>query len=157
MANGWSLSGASADDVFEAAIAIEQGGVDFYEHLRSVQADARLQKELEFLRDEEKRHRELFRSFLGTRPDGPRGASATRLMALVQQDFIAPLSELFRSSRIETNEDTIVFGQELEKKSISFYTALLGTVGESRRADVEKVLGEEERHLEQLRLLRSYF
>ena len=157
MANGWNLAGASVDDVFNAAVAIEQGGFDFYERLRSGQPDPRVRKEFEFLRDEEGRHRELFLSFLGSRPDGARGASAARLEALVQQEFIGPLSTLLRSSRIETNEQTIVFGQELEKRSISFYTALLSAVGENRRADIERILKEEERHLEQLRLLLSYF
>jgi rubrerythrin len=157
MADDWDLADATADDIFEAAMAIEQGGIDFYERLRSSQADPRVKKELEFLRDEEARHKELFRSFLRARPAGARGDAPTRLQALVHREFIDPLQKLFQSSRIETNYETIGFGQELEKKSMSFYRSLLPSADEKRRADIERIIAEEQRHLEQLQLLRAYY
>ena len=73
MADTWNLADAKADDLFEAAVAIEQGGIDFYERLRSGHADPRVKKELELLRDEETRHKDLFLSFLRARPAGARG------------------------------------------------------------------------------------
>ena len=157
MANDWNLADARADDLFEAAVAIEQGGIDFYERLRSGQADPHVTKELEFLRDEEVRHKELFLSFLPDRPAGARGDPPTRLQALVQQEFIDPLRKLFLSSKIETNYETLGFGQELEKKSVSFYRSLLSSVNENKRADVKRILEEEERHLQRLQLLRAYY
>jgi rubrerythrin len=157
MADDWNLGDAKVEDLFEAAVAIEQGGIDFYERLRFAQADPRVRKEFEFLRDEEGRHKELFLSFLRARPAGARGDPPTRLQALVQQEFIDPLHKLFLSSKIETNFQTIVFGQELEKKSVSFYRTLLPIVDENKRADVERILAEEQRHLERLQLLRAYY
>ena len=157
MADNWNLVDAKAEDLFEAAVAIEQGGIDFYERLRSGHADPRVRKEFEFLRDEEGRHKELFLSFLRARPAGARGDPPARLQALVQQEFIEPLGELFLSSRIDTNYDTIVFGQELEKKSIAFYGTLLSKVDADKRMDIERILAEEQRHLERLLLLRAYY
>ena len=157
MADDWNLADAKADDLFEAAAAIEQGGIDFYERLRSGQADPRVRKEFEFLRNEEARHKELFLSFIRARPAGARADPPTRLQALVQQEFIYPLQKLFLSSRIETNRETIVFGQELEKKSVSFYRTVLPLVDENKRADVERILEEEQRHLEQLQLMSAYY
>jgi len=157
MASDWNLAGARAGDLFEAAVAIEQGGIDFSEPLRSGRADPHVTKELEFLRDEEVRHKELFLSFLPGRPAGARGDPPTRLQALVQREFIDPLQKLFLSSRIETNDETIAFGQELEEKSVSFYTTVLHTVDEDRRVDVERDLAEEQRHLQRLQLLRAYY
>jgi rubrerythrin len=157
MADDWNLADVTVDDLFEAAVAIEQGGIDFYERLRIGQADSRVKKEFEFLRDEEGRHKELFLSFLRARPAGARGDPPTRLHALVQQEFFDPLHKLFLSSKIETNLETIVFGQELEKKSVSFYTTLLPIVDKNKRADVERILAEEQRHLEQLRVMRAYY
>ncbi len=155
MASDWKLDSARVEDLFEAAVAIEQGGFDFYERLRSGQADARVKKELEYLRDEEAKHKELFLSFLRANP-GSRSAPPAQLHALVQREFIDPLNQLFSSSRIATNEQTISFGMELERKSISFYRSLAPLVGEGRRADIERILAEEQRHLDQLGLMRAY-
>ena len=157
MADDWNLADARTDDLFEAAAAIEQGGIDFYERLRSGQEDPRVRKEFEFLRNEETRHRELFLSLVHARPAGARGDLPARLQALVRREFFDPLDELFLSSRIETNHDTIVFGQELEKKSLSFYRSLLPLVDENMRTDVERIIAEEQQHLEQLRLMSAYY
>jgi rubrerythrin len=155
MAGDWNLADVNAADLFQMAVAIEQGGFDFYEGLRSGQTDPRLKKEFEFLRDEEAKHKELFLSFLHA-TSTTRSNPPTRLQALVQREFIDPLSKMLQSSRIETNYETITFGQELEKKSIAFYKALLLSVEPPRRADVERILAEEQRHLEQLQLLRAH-
>jgi hypothetical protein len=66
-------------------------------------------------------------------------------------------NELFLSSRTETNLETIVFGQELEKKSVSFSKNLLLSVEENKRVDIERILAEEVRHLQQLQLLRACY
>jgi len=42
------------------------------------------------------------------------------------------------------------------KKSVSFYRAILPLVEKNRRADVERIIAEEQRHLEQLQLMSAH-
>jgi rubrerythrin len=153
----WSLGNAAVEDLFEMASVVEQGGYDFYERLRARSASPRVKRELEFLRDEEAAHKDFFLHQLSARGKSPGGTIAPGLQEILEEAFIRPLQERFSSGGINDNFRTLGFGLELEKKSIDFYKEMRLAVEESQKADIDRIIAEEEGHLKKLTLMRSYY
>lgn len=86
------------------------GGYDFYEKLRAQTLSARVQKELEYLRDEETGHKSFFLEQLHARGRSPGASVAPRLQAILENEFIKPLQELFLRAAINDNLRTLGFG-----------------------------------------------
>ena len=153
----WSLGNAGVEDLFEMASVVEQGGYDFYERLRARSASPKVQKELEFLRDEEAAHKDFFLHQLSARGRSPGGTIAPGLQEILEEAFLRPLQKMFSSAGIKDNFRTLGFGLELEKKSIDFYKEMRLAVEDSQKADIDRIIAEEEEHRKKLAVLRSFY
>jgi rubrerythrin len=157
MADGWDLGASGAEDVFQMAAIVEQGGYDFYERLRARAADPRVKKELEFLRDEEAAHKTFFLEQLRLSGRTPRGAVGPGLQAILDREFIQPLQGMFSSADIDDNFKTLGFGMALEQKSIDLYKKMTTVVGDEQRPGLERIIAEEEGHRRRLQLMRAHY
>lgn len=157
MAHGWNLAESSVDDALELAVLVEQGGYDFYERLLANEADRRVKKELEFLRDQEADHKAFFLEQLRAQGRTPRGAAAPGLQETLEREFLGPLRKLYSSSDVNGNFKTLGFGMTLEQKSIDLYVEMRAVVNEAQRAGLDRVIAEEEGHRRKLQLMRAHY
>jgi rubrerythrin len=156
MARAWSLVDVPTDDLFEMAAMVEQGGFDFYARLTARSIDPRTRNELRFLRDEEAVHKAWFLEQLRARGGAPRGAVHPSLQQGLDDEFLAPLEELFNAGAVVDNEKALRIGSELEQRSIDFYAAMRAVVDPGQRAELSRIISDEEGHRRKLDLIRSY-
>jgi rubrerythrin len=157
MAKEWLPGQSSVEDVFEMAALVEQGGYEFYERLMASASNRRVQKELEFLRDQEAAHKEFFLQQLRLLGRTPRGTVGPGLNAVLQSEFFVPLQEMFSSSEPDDNFTTLGFGMTLEQKSIDLYREMKAVVSEMQRAGLDRIIAEEEGHRQKLQLMRAHY
>jgi len=156
MGKTWELAAYQLDDLFEMAAIVEQAGFDFYARLIARATSARVKIELKFLRDEEAVHKAWFLSQLRSRGAAPRGSVTPALQELLDLEFLEPLERVFKTGDVSDSEKTLRFGTALEQKSIDFYTALEGSLGDAQREALEKIIKEEEDHKRKLTVIRSF-
>jgi rubrerythrin len=157
MAKRWNLGASNAEDIFEVAAIVEQGGFDFYDRLQAVATNPRVKKELEFLRDEEAAHEAFFLEQLRLLGRSPRGTVAPELQGVLDREFILPLQNMFASFGVGDNFKTLGFGLKLEQKSIDLYAEMRSIVKEPQRAGLDRIIAEEEGHRRRLQLMRAYY
>lgn len=157
MAKEWKLGESAVEDVFEMAAIVEQGGYDFYDRLIARAANRRVQKELEFLRDEEAVHKAFFLEQLRLQGRAPRGGVGPGLQAVLQREFIEPLEKMFSSPDIDDNFKTLGFGIAMEQKSMDLYAEMKTVVNEAQHAGLERIISEEEGHRRKLQLMRAHY
>ena len=156
MAREWSLGGVSADDLFEMAAMVEQGGFDFYARLTARSIDPRVRNELKFLRDEEAMHKSWFLGQLRARGGAPRGALAPALLRDLNEEFLAPLEEVLQPGGGDVDTARALrMGSELEQKSIDFYAAMQEVLEPGLRAELGRIMMEEETHRRKLEAIRG--
>jgi rubrerythrin len=156
MAKVWSLGGVSADDLLEMAAMVEQGGFDFYARLTARSLDPRVRNELKFLRDEEAMHKSWFLGQLRARGGAPRGALAPALQQSLDDEFLGPLEEVLQRGGADVDTArALQMGSELEQKAIAFYTAMQEVVEPGLKAELGRIMQEEEAHCRKLDLIRG--
>ncbi len=156
MEHRWDFSGVPAEQLFEMAAIIEQGGFDFYARLIARTSNARVMKELKSLRDEEGAHKAFFLDQLRRRGIAPRGELGPGLRDFLEQEFLAPLNDAYRSRDGTGNDATLAFGALMEQKTIDFYRSLMtGTAMAARSADLERIVEQEEAHRGKLEAIRA--
>jgi rubrerythrin len=156
MGNMWELAAYPVEDLFEMAAIVEQGGFDFYARLIARATDPRVKNELKFLRDEEAVHKAWFLDQLRSRGGAPRGSVTPRLQALLDREFLEPLDSMFSSGDVSNSDKTLRFGSALEQKSIDFYMALTESIGSAHRADLQRIIAQEEDHKRKLEVIRCF-
>jgi rubrerythrin len=156
MENTWELAAYALEDLFETAAIVEQGGFDFYARLIARATNARVKNELKFLRDEEAVHKAYFLDQLRSRGGAPRGSVTPELQALLDREFLEPLDKMFATGEVSDIDKTLRFGSALEQKSIDFYTALKGSVGNAQLADLQRIIAQEEDHKRKLQVILAY-
>jgi rubrerythrin len=157
MAEERRLERASREDVFEMAALVEQGGYEFYDRLAAGASRRGVQKELEFLRDEEAAHKAFFLEQLRLLGRTPRGAVGPELNAVLQGEFFEPLQEMFSSSGTDDNFKALGFGMTLEQKSIDLYREMRAVVSDAQKDGLDRIIAEEEGHLRKLQLMRAHY
>ncbi len=157
MENQWNFSAVSAEQLFEMAAMIEQGGFDFYARLIARTSDPRVMSELKYLRDEEAVHKAYFLDQLRRRGAAPRGELGPGLADFVDREFLDPLDSVYRSRGTNGTDATLAFGALMEQKTIDFYRCLMsGTAMAARSADLERIVDQEEAHRRKLEVIRSW-
>jgi len=157
MSKEWRLGQSSVEDIFEMAALVEQGGYEFYERMIAGAPNRGVQKELEFLRDQEAAHKAFFLEQLRLLGRTPRGAVGPELNAVLQSEFFEPVQEMFASSNPDDNFKVLGFGMTLEQKSIDLYREMKAVVSEAQKAGLDRIIAEEEGHLQKLQLMRAHY
>jgi rubrerythrin len=158
----WDLSKFEIEDVFLMAVAVEQGGYDFYQKIIDQTDNPRVKNEMKFLRDEEEKHKAFFAKSLEKKRSSsfsrdPSKKMSPAVKALLENEFLAPMQEMYRSKKIAKTDEALRFGMQLEQKTIDLYGGLKRMQGDPAfLADLETVIEEEKRHKATLNLILAY-
>ncbi len=147
----------SLKDLVEMAIQIEIGGEKFYRY--AADRNEVLRDVFLFLADEEKRHAAIFQSLIGPQQE-ELGIDVVEaipyIRAIVDSGALRYLSERAEfPGKMGSVSEALEFALGLEKESLLFYYQLLERIGENRRPVVEKIIGEEKKHIEKIMGLRQ--
>ena len=158
----WDLSKFAIEDVFQMAVAVEQGGYDFYQKIIDQTDNPRVKNEMKYLRDEEAKHKAFFEKNLEAKQGssvskGPSKKMSTAVKSLLEKEFLAPMEEMYRSKKIAKNDEALRFGMRLEQKTIDLYEGLKKTQSDPAfLADLGTIIEEEKKHKATLNLILAY-
>lgn len=147
----------SLRDLVEMAIQIEIGGEKFYRN--AADRNHVLRDTFLFLAEEERRHANIFQSLIGSQLEEP-GIDVEEaipyIRAIIDSGVLRYLSERAEfSEKIGSVSEALEFALGLEKESLLFYYQLLERIGVKRKSTVEKIIGEEKKHIEKIMSLRQ--
>ncbi len=147
----------SGREVLEMAIRIEENGQQFYRTALEDTEDEGLRKTLNYLVQEEEKHKRYFRSLLDRlqeeeNPFDPYMEEALLYLKAMADAhvFTAELGGREHADTIKSAEDIIDFAIAMEKDSLLFYYEIARGINERDRAVVEEVIEEEKSHLTKL-------
>jgi len=150
------LSKFPIDEVYQFAVSIEQGGFEFYEKLIQATDNTRVKNELKFLRDEEARHKAFFQEQLRTKGRAET-ALGSGLAGVLQEEFVRPMDDFYRSAKVGNTVEALRFGIALEQKTIDFYTDLRRQAKDPAfLKDLDAVIAEEKKHKQKLNIILAY-
>ena len=151
MDDGWSLGDYPAEDLFEMAATVEQGGFDFYARLIARTSDPEVMRELKDLRDEEARHKSFFLQLLRDRGLTPKGPVSPGLKAILDREFIQPTVRAYATGTASDRNRVLEFAVGLEEKSIAFYKALQSScTGPGQHDEISRIMADEKKHKSKL-------
>jgi rubrerythrin len=143
------------DSLFQIAVEIEQGGIDFYAQIADQSDDPRIKNEIHFLRDEEVKHKAFFEAQLEAA--GHTGELTPVLRNWLEAAFSKPIRAILTSQAADTNRKALQLGVKLEQKTIDLYKELKGRIpDDSAKRDLDRIISEEEKHKKKLTLLLAY-
>ncbi len=150
------LSKFPIEEAYQFAVAIEQGGFEFYEKLIQASDNTRVNNELKYLRDEEAQHKAFFQGELRKKGKAE-AALSPGLDKVLQEQFVRPMEEFYRAAKVSKTAEALRFGIALEQKTIDFY-------GDLRRQskdpaflrDLEAIVAEEKKHKQKLNIILAY-
>jgi len=151
-----------ASEVMDMAIQIEELGLSFYKACRQVEnLDGKVIEVLDYLIDQESRHREIFsrmKSGLQDRPLAESYAGETRsyINSYVKDRIFYEIDKAEDAlSDIYSLHHAIQFAIRFEKRSIDFYSAIKQMVRPSEHDVIENIINEEQNHIRRLVKLRQ--
>ncbi|GFM33132.1 ferritin family protein [Desulfovibrio subterraneus] len=143
-----------AGDIIRAAEEIETRGEAFYQRLVDAigfDGDSSTREVFEYLRDEEAKHREVFRAM------GERLAPVTLPAWATEDEYVAYMSAmldnhaLFRDGETAgaglVREEAIRMAMQFEKDTMFFFREMRELVPNSEKAAVDRCVDEERTHL----------
>jgi rubrerythrin len=150
------LSKFPIEEVYQFAVAIEQGGFDFYEKLIQASDNTRVKNELKFLRDEEARHKAFFQGEL-RKKGGGEAVLGSGLAGVLQEEFVRPMDEFYRAAKVTKTAEALRFGIALEQKTIDFYGDLRKQSKDAAfLKDLDAIIAEENKHKQKLNIILAY-
>lgn len=151
-----------ASEVLDMAVQVEEQGLAFYKACRETEnLDSRIKEVLDYLIDQENRHKEIFirmKSGLEERPlpESYPGEMRSYLNSFVKDRVFPETDEAVREiSDMHNPDQAIEFGIRFEKQSIQFYSAIKQVVRGSEQDAIEKIIGQEHTHIRRLLKLRQ--
>ncbi len=142
------------NELYRIAVEMERNGLAFYSKVASQSADEQTRAVYHYLASAEKRHLRTFKKLMGNKtfsaPQSYRGEYRKYLGALLK-DRVFPSSHLARSRAARSGPSaSLKAGIAAEKESILFYMELRDLVSAADRVAIDRILGEEKRHLRRL-------
>jgi len=139
------------------AVQIEIGGEKFYRY--AADRNQVLRDTFLFLAEEERRHASIFQGLIGSQREEP-GIDVEEaipyIRAIIDSGVLRYLSERAEfSEKIGSVSEALEFALGLEKESLLFYYQILERIGANRKPTVEKIIGEEKKHIEKIMGLRQ--
>ncbi len=146
----------SPAEIIRIAVNVETNGQKLYARLEEKTANEQVKNIWRYLKDQEKRHREIFQRMLEAVDtyivnDYSPGEYSAYLRALAAEYIITQerieqkTKELFAS-----DIEAVNFGIFIEKESILAYTALRDYVKPQQQKHIDNVIAEEKKHLANL-------
>jgi len=147
----------SPHEVLEIALRVENEGADFYRDLAESTNNENQGPVFRFLSSQERSHAETFRSLLKRFEEEAvelvnwDDAGAYMEDLTKEAVFSDRLHDAMNSSDYD---EAIALAIEVEKKSIAFYSSFVNNVKTETADALEKIIAEEEKHIELLEGLR---
>lgn len=147
----------SPHEVLEIALRVENEGADFYRDLAESTNNENRGPVFRFLSSQERSHAETFRSLLKRFEEEAvelvnwDDAGAYMEDLTKEAVFSDRLHDAMNSSDYD---EAIALAIEVEKKSIAFYRSFVNNVKTETADALEKIIAEEEKHIELLEGLR---
>jgi len=147
----------SPHEVLEIALRVENEGADFYRDLAESSNNENQGSVFRFLSSQERSHAETFRTLLKRFEEEAielvnwDDAGAYMEDLTKEAVFSGRLHDAMSSSDYD---EAIALAIEVEKKSITFYRSFVNNVKTETADALEKIIAEEEKHIELLEGLR---
>ena len=146
-------------DIREIAIQIEKNGEAAYRQAAEKVTDSAVSTIFTWMADEEKRHGEFFATIDSVEPLSEEQAELERMGRQLLQEMIADQTFSLESEMlIDTSdfEQALATSGDFEKDTVMFYEFLLNLISdEEARQELEKIINEEKRHIEQLAEMKT--
>ncbi|WZL80033.1 ferritin family protein [Vallitaleaceae bacterium 9-2] len=141
-------------EVLQLAISMEEEGVKFYEKYATM-ADLELKEILLGMAEDEKEHAKVFKSMYNEL--NVDASQEDYLFSDQVQEFFASYAknEGFNRSQapIDSVRDALKIGAETERVTINYYVNLLEFANDKVKEVLNRIIKEEEKHLERLEAL----
>ncbi|MDD5644745.1 MAG: ferritin family protein [bacterium] len=156
------MSGSfSGSEVVELGIQIEENGFDFYSDLASAIKDGKAKKVFAYLAVEESRHVKIFGKILSAVQD-------YEPVELYPEEYFSYLKKIAdqsvftknneghnMASKIKTCEEAVEIAVSFEEESIRFFEEAKKTVPPEDSLLIDKIILQEESHIEKLNELKK--
>jgi rubrerythrin len=151
------LSAFRIEEMYQFAVAIEQGGYDFYTRLIEACESPRARNELKFLKDEEARHKAFFSGQLKKKGFDTEVALNPALDSFLTEQFVAPMEQFYKEKKITRTDEALRFGAAVEQKTIDFYVDMRSRAGDAGvQKDLDAIIEEEKKHKLKLNVILTY-
>jgi len=153
----------TAAEIAELGIQIEKNGFEFYSKLADKTKEESLKEVFRYLASEEKSHIAAFQKI----HDSSRSYDSAELYP---DDYFAYMKDLASehvfsqigagleaADHIQSDIEGIDLALRFENESIKFFEAMKKIVKETEASIVDKLIAEENRHIEKLNLLKSTY
>lgn len=151
-----------ASEVLDMAVQVEEQGLSFYKACRQVEnLDGKVIRVLDYLIEQESRHREIFirmKPGLQERPllESYPGEMQSYIDGFVKDRIFQEINKAADAvSDINGIHQAIKLGIRFEKRSIDFYSAIKQVVRPSEHDVIENIIHEEHDHIRRLLKLRQ--
>ncbi|MBT8347204.1 MAG: ferritin family protein [Desulfofustis sp.] len=146
-------------DIREIAVQIEKNGEAAYRRAAEMVTDSAVSEIFIWMAEEEKVHRSLFKSIESIELITEEQRELEEMGRQLLQEMVADQTfSLDREMLLETEDfaEALAQAQTLEKDTIMFYEFLLNLVSDDEtRQQLELVIEEEKRHIEQLEVMKA--
>jgi rubrerythrin len=138
-------------EAFKIARKLEREGISFYKKLAGDAKDPRVKEVLLYLLDEEEEHLQFFEKMVeGEDPDGLDDSGEDVTDIVESGVFALPDNKDLTADM----DKALELGITIERRSLAFYLELLKhTESDEGKNALKKVIGEEEKHWEELKRL----
>jgi rubrerythrin len=139
-------------EILEIAVRIERNGEAFYRKTAAQMKAPSLASLLQFLADEDAKHRKIFESMLShADADGTTGSDREERQSFLQSYAGAYIfserdAGTTMAERVTTPEQAVEFGIDVETESMLFYLGFRNFVNEQDRGTVDAIIDEEHSH-----------
>ncbi|MEW5816714.1 MAG: ferritin family protein [Spirochaetota bacterium] len=152
-----NLQNMDLPDAYSLAVLLEKEGFDFYSKISEEADDVQVQNEVKFLRDEEKKHREIFEKLLKQTGSVKEEKKHSLAETWIEEEILKPVKKSLEEKLPSSGSEALKMGRLMETKSIEFYAALRSQEHDSKKRDtIERVMAEEENHLRKIDIILSF-
>ncbi len=151
------LADVDLAEAYSLAITMEESGYAFYDKIIEKLENVRAKNELTYLRDEEKKHKEIFEKLLkDSGKDFVKDEEST-LHCWVDAEIVGPMQEALDKHLPESTHEALKVGVVLEEKSIDLFERLKqATKDKDSVKAIKDVLKEEKKHKKRLNIIMAY-
>ena len=146
-------------DIREIAVQIEKNGEAAYLKAAEMVKDSAISEIFIWMAEEERAHRSLFKSIESSEPISIEQRELEVMGRQLLQEMVADQTfSIDKEMLVETEDfaEALSQAQTLEQDTIMFYEFLLNLVSDDEaREQLELVIEEEKRHIEQLELMKA--
>jgi rubrerythrin len=144
-------------EAYSLAITIEDEGYKFYDALAEKAESVQAKNELNYLRDEEKKHKAMFEKCLKDSGEEYKRDESSVLHCWADEEIIKPMADALNANTPATSSEALRLGVQLEGKTIEFLESMKQAVKDKESLDaIKTVIKEEKKHKKRLNIILAY-